>query len=333
MRKFIAVLLAGIMIMSATPVYAQTIDAFFGQIKLVANGNPIDPGIAQTLLYNGRTYIPLSAAAGVLGQAVSYDAESETVYIGNVAGAEPPPVSGKATTTGFADNLADKADNKKKETVKTPVSPKKIEAVFGQNKLMVNGKPIESDTAQTLLYNDTIYIPLRAAVSALNEQALSYDAAAKTVYLGEIPVPSMEPPSVSVANDLPYYGSEGTIGSITAINTNGKIGVVDKNGKQVLPCQFDFIQPVYPADNYMILCYHDASQGFLKGCYCYTAIDKNGHIVISNSKNFVNNYLLHPGTDSNDTGLVIYDGNDTIIETMLEAHILGGGNEVMRITP
>lgn len=64
----------------AAPVQ-RTIEAVFGQVKLVVDGKPVEQ---ETLLYNGTTYVPLRAAAEALGKEVSYDGETKTAYIGQV---------------------------------------------------------------------------------------------------------------------------------------------------------------------------------------------------------------------------------------------------------
>lgn len=56
----------------------QAIDVIFGRIKLVVDGKPVDK---ETLLYNGTTYVPLRAAAEILGKEVEYDEDSKTAYI------------------------------------------------------------------------------------------------------------------------------------------------------------------------------------------------------------------------------------------------------------
>jgi len=58
-----------------------------------------------------------------------------------------------------------------------------ITVIFDRIKLVVDGTPISQ---QTLLYNGTTYVPLRAAAEALGK-AVGYDAATNTAYIGKQP--------------------------------------------------------------------------------------------------------------------------------------------------
>lgn len=58
-------------------------------------------------------------------------------------------------------------------------STQTISAVFGKVKLMVDGKAIDRET---LLYNGTTYVPLRAAGEALGKE-VTYDNNTSTAYL------------------------------------------------------------------------------------------------------------------------------------------------------
>lgn len=81
MKKFISGLVVGIMLMSVTPIMAETqqsINAIFGRVKLVVNNKSVQQ---ETLLFNGTTYVPLRATAEILGKEVSYDNNSSTAYI------------------------------------------------------------------------------------------------------------------------------------------------------------------------------------------------------------------------------------------------------------
>ncbi|MDO4301126.1 MAG: stalk domain-containing protein [Clostridia bacterium] len=56
----------------------QTIEAIFGKIKLVVNGQNINN---ETLLYNGTTYLPIRAIGEAIGAEVAYDAKSYTATL------------------------------------------------------------------------------------------------------------------------------------------------------------------------------------------------------------------------------------------------------------
>lgn len=72
-----------------------TIDAIFGQVKLFVNGKPVEK---ETLLYDGRTYLPLRDTADALGKEVAWDEKVSSAYIDNagtyrqylIDGIEPP---------------------------------------------------------------------------------------------------------------------------------------------------------------------------------------------------------------------------------------------------
>ena len=57
----------------------ETIDATFDSINVYVNGTYID---APNILYNNRTYIPLRAISEALGVAVTYDEDTNEVYLG-----------------------------------------------------------------------------------------------------------------------------------------------------------------------------------------------------------------------------------------------------------
>lgn len=174
MKKFFTGLVASIILMNCMAVVAeagQKIDVVFGQVKLVADGKPLDK---ETLLYNDTTYIPLRAVAEVLGKKIGYDDLTKTAHINTVETGE----SNIQNAAGAV--MSDES-----------VSPtyQKIDVVFGEIKLVVDGVPLDKET---LLYNGTTYIPLRAAAEVLGKK-VTYDAETKTAYIetekAEEPVP------------------------------------------------------------------------------------------------------------------------------------------------
>lgn len=81
MKKFLAGILAGALLMTSTYAFAETkksIEAVFGQVKLIVNGKSVDK---ETLLYNGTTYVPLRAAAEALGMEVGWDGKTNTASL------------------------------------------------------------------------------------------------------------------------------------------------------------------------------------------------------------------------------------------------------------
>lgn len=81
MKKFLSGILVGVLFMTSTIAYAETkktIDAVFGQVKLIVDGKFIDK---ETLLYNGTTYVPLRAAAEAIGMEVGWDGSTNTASL------------------------------------------------------------------------------------------------------------------------------------------------------------------------------------------------------------------------------------------------------------
>ena len=67
-------------------VFAQTgsqkIDAVYNNIKIVVDGKEVSTS-TEPFIYNGTTYLPVRAIGEALGKDVSWDAETNTVYIGS----------------------------------------------------------------------------------------------------------------------------------------------------------------------------------------------------------------------------------------------------------
>ena len=67
-------------------VFAQTgsqkIDAVYNDIKIVVDGKEVSTS-TEPFIYNGTTYLPVRAIGEALGKDVSWDAETNTVYIGS----------------------------------------------------------------------------------------------------------------------------------------------------------------------------------------------------------------------------------------------------------
>ena len=87
MKKFIAGFLVCAFLMVCVPAFAagakKNVTALLGQNKVVLEGFTLD---VDTLVYEDTTYIPLRAAAEAIGMDVTYDAKTNTVYIGRVPG-------------------------------------------------------------------------------------------------------------------------------------------------------------------------------------------------------------------------------------------------------
>lgn len=169
MKKLLCGLLAGIIIGTGTSVFAyntQVIEAVFGKVNLVVNGNAVDK---ETLLYNGTTYVPLRAAGEALGMAVTYDAQTSTAYIGsaNVVQGNIAPVQEETEVTE-EDKMSLAEYNEKKESINNEYENLISNA---QNDLSVLGNQMSSvqSTYQAISYEDEI--------AELKEEASHYSNA------------------------------------------------------------------------------------------------------------------------------------------------------------
>lgn len=61
--------------------YQETISVWFNSITLTVDGSPVE---AKNILYDGTTYVPLRAAAEILGKDVDWDAKTRTANIRGV---------------------------------------------------------------------------------------------------------------------------------------------------------------------------------------------------------------------------------------------------------
>lgn len=89
MKKFTTGLLAGIMLTSSVTVFAangRMIEVFDNVKRVVVNNveKPFDKNNAP-FVYNGTTYVPLKFVADTLGEAVSWDGKTGTVFIGETS--------------------------------------------------------------------------------------------------------------------------------------------------------------------------------------------------------------------------------------------------------
>jgi hypothetical protein len=77
-KVFIAGVVLGALLMTVSPVLAETVDIAFNAMHITVNGKSV---VADNFLYNGTTYVPLRAIAEMLGLDVSYDASTNTAAI------------------------------------------------------------------------------------------------------------------------------------------------------------------------------------------------------------------------------------------------------------
>ena len=66
----------------------RTLEVTFKDIKLVVDGTEVVPkdaagNVVEPFVYNGTTYLPVRAVGEALGKGVTWDGNTNTVYIGN----------------------------------------------------------------------------------------------------------------------------------------------------------------------------------------------------------------------------------------------------------
>ncbi len=82
MKKFLCGFLVGCLLMMTTPVLAdsilQSIDVVLDSVQVQVNGEKLD---ANTILYNGSTYLPMRKVAEAVGKDVEWNQETMTANI------------------------------------------------------------------------------------------------------------------------------------------------------------------------------------------------------------------------------------------------------------
>lgn len=82
MKKFLIGVLVGCLLMMTTPVLAdsilQSIDVVLDNVQVQVNGKKLD---ANTILYNGSTYLPMRKVAEAVGKDVTWNQETMTANI------------------------------------------------------------------------------------------------------------------------------------------------------------------------------------------------------------------------------------------------------------
>lgn len=84
MKKFISGIIAGVMVTTSMSVIAatgvKTLQAHFSVDKLIVNG--VDTGKGNSaFISNGTTYVPLRTISDTLGNEISWDSSTKTIYI------------------------------------------------------------------------------------------------------------------------------------------------------------------------------------------------------------------------------------------------------------
>lgn len=143
----------------------------YAGIKIVLDGATIVPKDldgqpAEPFLYQGTTYLPVRALANALGLTVDWEDGIIRLTVNDAADSAPAvgnPVVSRGT--------------------------RQVQLAFRDVQLELNGRPLDlknadGSPAQTILYADTTYLPLRALSNALNIPVY-WDEENNTVYLGK----------------------------------------------------------------------------------------------------------------------------------------------------
>ena len=88
----IALILSTLTFASGT---SKTIVALFNSVNLTVNGNKVN---AETIVYNGTTYVPLRAAAEMLGKDVGWNQATQTASINDKSVVKPKPIESSGET-------------------------------------------------------------------------------------------------------------------------------------------------------------------------------------------------------------------------------------------
>ena len=124
------------------------------------NGDEVHP-----ILYSGTTYLPVRAIGELMGKNVNWDASTRTVSLSGTR------TSG--TVSGTPDSGAAPA------IVTARLSPDVTVTVDGVTRSFTDAA---GNTVYPLLYNGSVYLPIRA-IGSLMGKSVSWDAAARTVSL------------------------------------------------------------------------------------------------------------------------------------------------------
>lgn len=100
---------------------------------------------------------------------------------------------------------------------------KTIQAAYNNIKIFVDGKQVTTN-AEPFTYNGTTYLPVRAVSQALGKE-VSWDAATKTVYIGQKPTSTTTTPATSTNSEKQVYNSNGLKIVYTGMDTD-KYGVI-----------------------------------------------------------------------------------------------------------
>lgn len=141
MKKELKGFLVGVivtMMLGSTMVFADTVEVLFNTVNIAVNGQKV---IADNILYNGRTYVPLAAIAQMFGKDVVWDGSTNTANINEKGSTVAPP----STTAGQDEYIVKDSSGKALYSIKI----NKITAMIERNKFS------DKNPAQVLLVDYT----------------------------------------------------------------------------------------------------------------------------------------------------------------------------------
>ncbi|MCC8014777.1 MAG: NPCBM/NEW2 domain-containing protein [Eubacterium sp.] len=87
-KQFLSLLLGAFLVLSVQSVFAKqatvTGELTYKNIKVYADGEVVDTTEAEPFIYGGTTYLPVRAVADAFGKEVTWNGETNTVYLGAV---------------------------------------------------------------------------------------------------------------------------------------------------------------------------------------------------------------------------------------------------------
>lgn len=159
-KKLLSLFIAIAILLTSMTVYAaENITVVFNAITIKVNGNFVK---TSNFLYNSTTYVPLREISTMLNKVVTWDGNTNTAYI------DDNPVESEFV----------------KDTNTYTIYPRTetMSVEIGKVKIVVNRKPISEET---ILYNGTTYVPLRA-VSTMLDKDVTWDEQTKTAGINDL---------------------------------------------------------------------------------------------------------------------------------------------------
>ncbi|HOV26333.1 MAG TPA: stalk domain-containing protein [Pseudobacteroides sp.] len=138
-----AFIFAAVFTVFAEPV-EKAINAVYNNIKLYVDGKLVKPKDAKgndvdPFIYNGTTYLPIRAVSEALGKTVSWDGETNSVYVGNKPEQEANETKevkdAKEVTVGTSEELVKEIGSNKKILLKPGIyNLSKIKQTYSEDK-------------------------------------------------------------------------------------------------------------------------------------------------------------------------------------------------------